>query len=48
MIISLETRKGELMAFIATLQQEESIIALEKTVRQIGKTTHKTKKNLVK
>ncbi len=34
MITNIESRKVELIAFIALLQQEEAIIAIEKTVQQ--------------
>lgn len=35
MVANIEARKIDLIAFIATLQQEESVIAIEKTVKKL-------------
>lgn len=46
MVTNIESRKVELIAFIALLQQEEAISAIEKTVQEV-KSTKKQKQQIV-
>lgn len=45
MVANFEARKIDLIAFIAALQQEESVIAIEKTVKKLKPYKLKKQKN---